>query len=61
MARQIFQCANLKELRDDAPPKTHHARHVRMVGDHNNNKMERLNGEIRDRENVRGIKKMDSV
>lgn len=33
-----------------------------MAGDHNNNKMERLNGEIRDREKVmRGLKKMDSV
>jgi hypothetical protein len=36
-------------------------RHVRMSGDLNNNKMERLNGEIRDGEKVvRGVKKIDS-
>jgi len=29
-----------------------HVRHVRMQGDKNNNRMERLNGEIRDREKV---------
>jgi transposase-like protein len=38
-----------------------HVRHVRMSGDLNNNKMERLNGEVRDREKiVRGVKKSDS-
>lgn len=38
-----------------------HVRHVRMSGDLNNNKMERFNGEIRDREKVvRGVKKSDS-
>jgi putative transposase len=32
-----------------------------MQGDHNNNKMERLNGEVRDREKVmRGLKKVDT-
>jgi transposase-like protein len=41
---------------------TKHVRHIHLEGDHNNNKMERLNGEIRDREKVmRGPKKMDSV
>jgi transposase-like protein len=40
---------------------TTHVRHVRMSGDKNNNKMERLNGEIRDREKVmRLLKKSDS-
>src|SRR5688572_17022759 len=40
---------------------TSNIRHVRMKGDNNNNKMERMNGEVRDREKVmRGIKKMDS-
>lgn len=40
---------------------TQHIRHVRMSGDLNNNKMERMNGEIRDREKVvRGVKKEDS-
>lgn len=34
---------------------------IHLDGDHNNNKMERLNGEIRDREKVmRGVKKMDT-
>jgi transposase-like protein len=35
---------------------TEHIRHIRLQGDHNNNKMERMNGEIRDRERVmRGL------
>ena len=38
-----------------------HIRHVRFQGDKSNNKMERLNGEIRDREKVmRGLKKPDT-
>jgi transposase-like protein len=38
-----------------------HIRHVHMAGDMNNQKMERMNGEIRDREKVvRGVKKEDS-
>src|SRR3990172_11610599 len=38
-----------------------HIRHVRMSGDQNNNKMERMNGEIRDREKVtRNLKKSDT-
>ena len=40
---------------------TKHIRHIHMKGDKNNNRMERLNGTIRDREvSYRGIKKMDS-
>jgi transposase-like protein len=40
---------------------THHTRHIHIQRDMNNNKMERLNGEIRDREKVfRGLKKMDT-
>ena len=39
-----------------------HIRHITLKGDHNNNKMERLNDEFRDREKVmRGVKKEDSV
>jgi transposase-like protein len=39
-------------------PKALHTRHIRMQGDKNNNKMERMNGEIRDREKtMRGLKK----
>jgi len=42
--------------------RTIHIKHIHLQGDMNNNKMERLNGEIRDREKVmRGIKKKDSV
>ena len=35
-----------------------HIRHIRLQGDKNNNKMERMNGEIRDREKtMRGLKR----
>ena len=38
-----------------------HIRHIKIKGDMNNNKMERLNGEIRDREKVmRGLKNTDT-
>ena len=38
-----------------------HIRHVRMSGDLNNNKMERFNGEVRDREKVmRNLKRQDT-
>ena len=38
---------------------TEHIRHIHFKGDKNTNKMERLNGEIRDREKVmRSLKKM---
>lgn len=41
--------------------KTEHIRHIHFDGDKNNNKMERLNGEIRDREKVmRSLKRVDS-
>ena len=45
--------------------KTNHIRHIHIAGKRsrdNNNKMERLNGEIRDREKVfRGLKKFDTA
>jgi transposase-like protein len=42
-------------------PRTEHIRHIKIKGDMNNNKMERLNGEIRDREKVmRGLKTKDT-
>ena len=45
--------------------KTNHVRHIHITGKRdrdNNNKMERLNGEIRDREKVfRGLKRMDTA
>ena len=38
-----------------------HIRHIRLQGDMNNNKMERMNGEIRDREKImRGLKTKDT-
>lgn len=41
--------------------RTEHIRHIRLQGDVHNNKMERLDGEIRDREKtMRGLKKMDT-
>jgi len=42
-------------------PRTEHISHIRLAGDMNNNKMERFNGEVRDREKVmRGLKKTDT-
>jgi transposase-like protein len=41
--------------------RTEHIQHIRLQGDNNNNKMERMNGEVRDREKVmRGLKKKDT-
>jgi transposase-like protein/predicted RNA-binding Zn-ribbon protein involved in translation (DUF1610 family) len=41
--------------------RTEHIRHIHIQKDMNNNKMERLNGEIRDREKVmRGLKRKDT-
>jgi len=41
--------------------RTEHIEHIRLKGDKNNNKMERFNGEVRDREKVmRGLKKDDT-
>ena len=57
-----FQEAYKKEYWSRVAPRTSHIRHVHLAGDHNNNKMERLNGELRDREKVmRSLKKMDSI
>ena len=43
-------------------PSAVHVRHIRMSGDMNNNKMQRMNGEIRDREKtMRGLKEKDTV
>jgi len=41
--------------------RTQHIRHIHIQNDMNNNKMERINGEIRDREKtMRGLKKVDT-
>ncbi|MGD0450970.1 MAG: IS6 family transposase [Candidatus Bathyarchaeia archaeon] len=43
-------------------PRTKHIRHITLKGNHNNNKMERMNGEIRDREKtMRGLKTTDTA
>jgi len=42
-------------------PRTVHIRHIHLRKDFNNNKMERLNGEVRDREKtMRSLKRMDT-
>jgi transposase-like protein len=50
-----------KEYRTLKGPRSVHIPHVRFDGDRNNNKMERMNGEIRDREKImRGLKIPDT-
>lgn len=42
-------------------PRSRHIKHIRLQGDRNNNKMESMNGEVRDREKVmRSLKKSDT-
>lgn len=56
-----FHDAFNKEFFTINNPRTRHISHIRLQGDHNNNKMERLNGEVRDREKVmRGLKRGDT-
>lgn len=57
-----YHDAWLKEFRTNKNvDNTVHIRQITLTGKHNNNKMERLNGEIRDREKVmRSLKKEDT-
>jgi transposase-like protein len=56
-----FHDAYLKEFWTSRLPRTEHVQHIRLQGDVQNNKMERLNGETRDREKVmRGLKREDT-
>jgi transposase-like protein len=56
-----FGTAYEKELYTVKGLRTKHIAHIRLQGDTNNNKMERMNGEVRDREKtMRGLKKMDT-
>jgi transposase-like protein len=56
-----YHDAYKKEWRTLAKPRTEHIRHITIRGDRNNNKMERFNGEIRDREKtMRGLKTKDT-
>jgi putative transposase len=58
---QNFADAFKKEFFTINNPRTRHIAHIRLQGDHNNNKMERMNGEIRDKEiTMRGLKKVDT-
>jgi len=59
---QSYHKAYMKEYRTTTYPRTQHIHKITIKGKHNNNKMERFNGEIRDREKVmRGLKKKDTV
>ena len=52
-----YHDAYLKEYWTLKGPRTEHIRHITIRGDRNNNKMERFNGEIGDREKtMRGLK-----
>jgi len=56
-----YHDAYKKEFWTLKAPRTEHISHIRIKGNKNNNKMERFNGEVRDREKVmRGLKKEDS-
>jgi transposase-like protein len=58
---QAYHEAYRKEFWTQKNPRTKHIRNITIRGDKNNNKMERLNGEIRDREKtMRGLKKKDT-
>jgi transposase-like protein len=51
-----------KEFWTMKKPRTEHINAIKLSGDMNNNKMERFNGEIRDREKtMRGLKKKDTA
>jgi transposase-like protein len=53
--------AYVKEFWTQKTPRTEHVRHITLRGNHNNNKMERFNGEVRDREKImRGLKTKDT-
>jgi putative transposase len=57
-----FREAFTKESFTVTNPRSRHISHIRLQGDHNNNKMERMNWEIRNREKVmRGLKRKDTT
>ncbi len=58
---QAYHLAYKKEFWTSQGPRTQHIQHITIRGDHNNNKIERMNGKVRDREKVvRGLKKKDT-
>ncbi len=57
LIRANFHDAFKKEYATHRLPTPNLIRHIRIQGDHKNSKMERMNGEVRDREKVmRGLK-----
>ncbi len=59
---QSYHDAFNKEFYTNTSPQSRHINAIKLSGDMNNNKQERLNGEIRDREKVmRGLKKKDTA
>lgn len=58
---QAYHDAFNREFYQNSAPRSKHINAIKLDGDMNNNKMERINGEIRDREKVmRGLKKKDT-
>ncbi|MDQ1279188.1 MAG: putative transposase, partial [Thermoproteota archaeon] len=58
---QVYHDAYNKEFWTSKNPRTEHINAIKFSSNNNNNKMERLNGEIRDREKVmRGLKTKDT-
>ncbi len=58
---QSYHDAFNREFYQNSSPRSKHINAIKLDGDMNNNKMERINGEIRDREKVmRGLKKKDT-
>lgn len=58
---QNYRDAFRREFYTNHKPQSVHIRDIRMSGHIHNNKMERMNGEVRDREKVmRGLKRMDT-
>jgi len=56
-----YKEAFMKQYWTQKYPRTRHIHFASIKGSHNNNKMERMNGEFRDREKVmRGLKKTDT-
>ena len=56
-----YHTAYNQEFYSIKDPRTRHIRHITLKGEVHNNKMERMNGEIRDREKtMRGLKTTDT-
>jgi transposase-like protein len=56
-----YHDAYMREFWSQKIPRTKHINAIKLSGDMNNNKMERFNGEVRDREKtMRGLKKIDT-